>query len=43
MVFLHTPGETEREEVERGVRVTVGLVEALVESREGGGRTEELR
>ena len=42
-VFLHTAGEREREEVERGVRVAVALVEALVESWEVGGRTEVLR
>ena len=38
MVFLHTPGEIEKKDVERGVRVAVRLVGALVEcwgAREG--------
>ena len=37
-MFLHVPGAAEREDVERGVRVTEGLVGALVGSWLGGAR-----
>ena len=35
VAFLHVPGETEEEDVKRGVRVAEGLIRALVETRWG--------
>ena len=33
VVFLHVPGAAEEEDVERGTRVTAGLIRALVENK----------
>lgn len=42
VVFLHVPGGVEREDVERGQRVTVGLIRALVENRLAKGKAARL-
>ena len=41
VVFLHVPGQAEEEDLKRGGIVAIGLIKALVETREGMGKVEE--
>lgn len=41
VVFLHVPGQAEEEDLKRGRIVAIGLIKALVETREGMGKVEE--